>query len=204
MPATRRTTSTYLRTLSYDSELTDPRHSDDVIAAAWEAGIGVHALVWFGFDGDDKWKTRRDALFASIKSNPKAPFVTRVVQFGSEPLFDGVLSPEELTTQVQAAQKTLKSVGVPVTVSEMQYGYAENGGAQNVLDAIDSINIHMLPFFAGDAGKAKDAWPIVQRDLNWFIKHGKGKKMYLDEVSMNCCELRLVSDFVLSRTGGHP
>lgn len=80
-----------------------------------------------------------------------APFVTRVVQFGSEPLFDDVLTPSQLTQQVENAQAELKSLGIPVTVSELAYGYQERGGAQDVLDAIDSINIHMLPFFAQNA-----------------------------------------------------
>jgi hypothetical protein len=67
------------------------------------------------------------------------------------------------------------------------------------LDVIDSINIHMLPFFAFDASTgipfatslymplmltaAKNSWPLVQRDLDWFIDHGDGKKMYFDEVN---------------------
>jgi exo-beta-1,3-glucanase (GH17 family) len=90
-------------------------------------------------------------LFASLHSNPKAKFVTRVVQFGSEPLFDDVLPHAQLASQVKAAKTNLSSLDIPVTVSEMAYGYQERGGAQDVLDAIDSINIHMLPFFAQTA-----------------------------------------------------
>ena len=105
----------------------------------------------FGFTGSNQWMTRRDNLFATLHSNPKAPFVTRVVQFGSEPLFDHVLTPAQLTAQVLAAKQKLSDIGIPVTVSELAYGYQESGGAQDVLDAIDSINIHMLPFFAGNA-----------------------------------------------------
>jgi hypothetical protein len=26
------------------------------------------------------------------------------------------------------------------------------------------------------------AWPLVLNDVDWFIAHGKGKKMYFDEV----------------------
>jgi exo-beta-1,3-glucanase (GH17 family) len=155
---------------------------DDVIDAAWANTLGVHALVWFGFDGDDKWIARRDALFSTLHSNPLAPYVTRVVQFGSEPLFDSVLSPADLAAQVVAAKKKLSDVGINVTVSELAYGYQKSdGNAQNVLDALDSINIHMLPFFSASASTAKQAWPLVQKDLNWFIQHGKGKKMYFDE-----------------------
>lgn len=39
---------------------------DKVIEAAWNAGIGVHALIWFGFDGDDSYIKRQADLFKSI------------------------------------------------------------------------------------------------------------------------------------------
>ncbi|KAI0756089.1 hypothetical protein C8Q80DRAFT_7334 [Daedaleopsis nitida] len=154
---------------------------DDIVDAAWDNGLGVHALVWFGFNLDDVWIGRRDTLFAALHANPRAKFVTRVVQFGSEPLFDNVLPHAELAQQVVLAKQNLSSLNIPVTVSELAYGYQERGGAQDVLDAIDSINIHMLPFFDQDASTADQAWPLVQRDLQWFIDHGNGKKMYFDE-----------------------
>ena len=43
-------------------------HYDRIVEAAWNAGLGVQALVWFGFDGDDKWKGRKTRLFNSLKS----------------------------------------------------------------------------------------------------------------------------------------
>ena len=69
----------------------------------------------------------------------------------SEPLFDNVLSPANLTEQVILAKQNLSSLNIPVTVSELAYGYQERGGAQDVLAAIDFINIHMLPFFSQQA-----------------------------------------------------
>ncbi|RPD78317.1 glycoside hydrolase family 17 protein [Lentinus tigrinus ALCF2SS1-7] len=157
---------------------------DDVVDAAWDNGLGVHALIWFGFNGpqDKTWVKRRDTLFSTLKSNPKAKFVTRVVQFGSEPLFDSAISPNDLAQQVKSAKNELADVGIPVTVSEMAFGYTKNkNNAQVVLDAIDSINIHMLPFFSGDASTSDKAWNIVERDLKFFASHGNGKKMYFDE-----------------------
>ncbi|KAH7888404.1 glycoside hydrolase superfamily [Phlebopus sp. FC_14] len=154
---------------------------DDVVDAAWEAGLGVHALIWFGFDGGDQWETRRDSLISTLTSNDKAKFVTRGVQFGSEPLFDDVLPHSDLASQVTSAKSKLAGVQIPVTVSELAYGYQERGGAQDVLDAIDFINIHMLPFFSSQATTGSAAWPLVQTDMNWFIQHGGGKKMYFDE-----------------------
>jgi len=154
---------------------------DDIVDAAWSAGLGVHALIWFGFDGDDLWMGRRDRLLATLHSNPRAKFVTRMLQFGSEPLFDNVLPHAQLAKEVTKAKANLSSLHIPVTISELAYGYQVRGGAEDILNAIDAIDIHMLPFFAQDASTGKKAWPLVQRDLQWFIDHGNGKKLYFSQ-----------------------
>ncbi|KAF9440594.1 glycoside hydrolase family 17 protein [Macrolepiota fuliginosa MF-IS2] len=154
---------------------------DDVINAAWQTGIGIHALIWFGFNGGSAWKTRRDALVGTLYSNRLAKFVVRVVQFGSEPLFDGVLSPNDLAEQVRELKARIGSLRIQVTVSDMAYSYQKSGEARSVMSAIDIIDVHMLPFFANDASTARNAWPIVQRDLNWFIQNGEGKKIYFSQ-----------------------
>ncbi|KAK7037760.1 hypothetical protein VNI00_010721 [Paramarasmius palmivorus] len=154
---------------------------DDIVTAAWEAGIGVHALIWFGFDGTDEWIGRRDALIETLHNNPKAKFVTRVVQFGSEPLFDWVLDPNDLAAQVREMKASLADLKIPVTISEMAYGYQEHNGATSVMNAIDFIDGHMLPFFAYDASTSSNSWPLVTRDLDWFVQNGQGKKIYLSQ-----------------------
>lgn len=73
-------------------------------------------------------------------------------------------------------------------------------GAKDVLDAIDVIDAHMLPFFSSKASTgmnfkmlisqiqsliyytASKAWPLVQADLTWWIANGEKKKIYLTEV----------------------
>ncbi|KAJ3514326.1 hypothetical protein NLJ89_g2435 [Agrocybe chaxingu] len=142
---------------------------DDIVDAAWDNGLGVHALVWFGFNGDDVWLGRRDVLFASLHKNPRAKFVTSVVQFGSEPLFDNVSPHHELARQVELAKANLSSLGIPVTVSELAYGYQERGGAQDVLDEIDSINIHLLPFFSQNASTGMASLLFLSSaELTWM------------------------------------
>ncbi|KAF9532682.1 hypothetical protein CPB83DRAFT_847194 [Crepidotus variabilis] len=156
---------------------------DDVVDAAWNSGVGVHALIWFGWDDPNIWKTRRDTLMASLHSNPKAKFVTRVLQFGSEPLYDWALDPSDLLAQILAAQSGLKSLGIPVTISEMAYGYQERegDGSMDIMGAIDVIDAHILPFFSTRASTADQSWPIVTDDFNWFISNGGGKKLYLSQ-----------------------
>ncbi|KAG6916215.1 hypothetical protein DXG01_007845 [Tephrocybe rancida] len=131
---------------------------NDIVDAAWRAGVGVQALIWFGFDGTDEWIGRRDTLFAALHSNPKAKFVTRVLQFGSEPLFDWVLDPPVLIQQVNAAKANLSSLQIPVTVSDMAYSFRDlhaDDGGPDVLQAIDMFDAHMLPFFSTQASTGR-------------------------------------------------
>lgn len=94
---------------------------------------------------------RRDSLFKSLESNPKAKFITRALQFGSEPLYDWALDPAQLAEQVKTAKVTLANLKIPVTISEMAYGFQKHNGATDVLAALDIIDAHILPFFASDA-----------------------------------------------------
>ncbi|TBU33047.1 hypothetical protein BD311DRAFT_653233 [Dichomitus squalens] len=140
--------------------------SDDVVEAAYKNGLGVHDLIWFGYDGDNKWETRRDALFSSLHSNPKAKFITRAVQFGSKPLVDGVLPASQLAAQVKAVQDNLAGLKIFVTVSDMQWSFQMNGGAGlKVLDVVDVIDAHMLPFFSGNTTTSAFSFPLGSRAL---------------------------------------
>ena len=68
-----------------------------------------------------------------------------------------MLPASQLASQVTEAKAALQDVGVPVTVSELAYGYQERwgDGAQSVLDAVDWVNVHMLPFFSGQASTGR-------------------------------------------------
>jgi len=67
------------------------------------------------------------------------------------------------------------------------------------------IDAHVLPYFAQDASTgssptnifkdrssvslvlvilftARNAWPFVQKDVDWFAGNGQGKKIYLSQV----------------------
>jgi hypothetical protein len=54
---------------------------------------------------------------------------------------------------------------------------------------VDSINIHTLPFFAFDASTANNSWPLVSRDLDYFVEHGGGKKMIMAQVGYTFLKL---------------
>ena len=191
---------------SHSVHLTGSNSSDNVINAAWDVGLGVHALIWvsylfirqpcfisgvrftdisstrqFDSPSNNKWQTRRDSLLSTLHSNPKAKFVTRAVQFGSQPLTYHALSAKDLVAQVKSAQKNLSSLQIPVTVSETANGYQTNDGAQSVLDAIDFVDLTMLPYNNASATTAEESWPFIENDLKWIIARVKGKKVILSE-----------------------
>ncbi|KAI9601576.1 hypothetical protein H4Q26_001402 [Puccinia striiformis f. sp. tritici PST-130] len=114
---------------------------DDVIEAAVKSGVGIYALIWFGFDNDDKWKGRKERLLHAIKNNPKAPYVIRAVTCGSEPLYDKVLPIPEIVVQIKDLKKQLEPFGIPVTLSEMPAGYQANGDTPEIFEAVDFIAI---------------------------------------------------------------
>lgn len=144
---------------------------NNVIQSAYTAGLGVYVTIWFGFDGGDAWKRRRDLVVNIIKTNPLAPYVVRSVDVGSEPLFDWVLPPQALADQIKYVKGLIGSYGVQVTISEMQYGYSVQGNSQMVLDAEDVVHAHELAFFDEDAKSGGDAKPSLLSSTNWFVSH---------------------------------
>lgn len=103
--------------------------------------------------------------------------MTRLVQFGSEPLFDFVLDPPVLGAQVAAAMKNLSSLNIQVDISELAYGWQEvgqsclmvtyddysltrfqresEGSLQIMGDMGSMISAHVLPFFDAEASIGK-------------------------------------------------
>ncbi|KAJ7646447.1 hypothetical protein DFH06DRAFT_1283143 [Mycena polygramma] len=159
---------------------------DDVVTAAWEAGIGVHALIWFGFVGGDEWKGRRDALLGILHSNPKAKYVTRALQFGSS-----MSLPDATTFQAQRAG------GIQEDGGEQDREYlTENGwpsvvnfaspnspsavaSVQNEHDYYSLLDAHCSYFKAVKGGGVGWFWHIYSDDMEpgygLFDKNGKQK-----------------------------
>lgn len=154
---------------------------NDVIEAAASAGVGVYALIWFGFDNDDKWKGRKDRLLKAIRDNPKAPYVIRAVTCGSEPLFDNVLPVEDLVAQIQDLKEQLNPVGIQVTLSEMPSGYRAKNDTPGIFQAVDFVSLHSFAFFEQNATTADRAQVTIRRDVKYGLDHGTGKKVVITQ-----------------------
>ncbi|KAI5479288.1 glycoside hydrolase family 17 protein [Pseudohyphozyma bogoriensis] len=150
-------------------------YNDDLVNAAAAAKIGVYGLVWFGFDGDDKWKTRMANLITTIKTNPRAPYVIRNIAVGSEPLYDWVMSQQDLAVQVNYLRSQLSAYGIQTTISEMPYGFQSQGDAPDIFKAIDIVEGNILPFFDSGATTGGNAWGYVSWAISYLQQHAPGK-----------------------------
>lgn len=147
--------------------------TSDVVDAAYDAGVGVYALVWFGFTGGDKWKDRLEDIVSAVDSNPKAKYVIRNIAIGSEALFDNAISASNLVSQINKLKDRVSNTGIEVSTSEMAY---KLGDAQNVLDAVDNVQLNILPFFSGQATTGGNARGNVMGDLQRMAQATGNKK----------------------------
>ncbi|KAG8829394.1 hypothetical protein FRC17_006661 [Serendipita sp. 399] len=154
----------------------DPKYLENMVNAAYKSGLGVYATIWFGFDGGDAWKGKRDQLVNLIKTNPIAPYVIRSLDVGSEPLYDWVLTPKDLANEINRIKGLLAPFGIKVSISEMRYGYSVQGDSQVVLDAQDIVHAHMLPFFDNSATTGQNALSSIVDSTKWFAQKTGSKK----------------------------
>lgn len=151
---------------------------DRFVSTAYSSGLGVYATIWFGFDGDDKWKGRRDRIIDFIKSNDYAPYTIRSVDVGSEPLTDGVLDPKALTDEINNVKSVLNPYNIKVSISEMQWPYSQIDNPEELLGAEEIIHAHQLPYYGGFVKHGSDAHDSVFYSTQWLADHtGNSKKI---------------------------
>ncbi|KAJ2918500.1 hypothetical protein MD484_g1937, partial [Candolleomyces efflorescens] len=111
----------------------------------WCEGSTEYAFMGFSYETTAYiYKSRRDALFNILKSNSKAKFVTRVVQFGSEPLYDWAIYAADLANE------------------------RKDDGSMDVLKAVDFVDAHMLPFFSQQASTVSDLTAYWGKNPEWM------------------------------------
>lgn len=146
---------------------------DDIVDAAYEAGLGIYALVWFGFDGSDAYKGRLNKLLDTVKSNKRAPYVIRTLTIGSEAMYDNAISPNNLVSTINSVKGQVSKYGIQVSTSDMANEYNQHG---NVLSAVDHVELNVLPFFSGAATTGSRANPLSEVN-----SVGKSKKIFVTQ-----------------------
>jgi exo-beta-1,3-glucanase (GH17 family) len=156
---------------------------DGLISAAGNAGIKLIPLVWFGYDGGDAWKNRAKVITQAVIKNPSPVYA---VAIGDEPLYDWAAGdPQTLANAIWDMKNSFKNAGLsmPVSISEMAYGFQQSGNPKVVFDAIDMGMINTFPYFAQDAveGGNANSWNDFVNDISYFQKNLNGKPILVTQ-----------------------
>jgi len=156
---------------------------NNIVQAAAENNLGVLGIVWHGYDDAEiaGWRQREDSLLKVLRENPLAPYVIHSVSFGSEPLFSWSIS-DIYVDEFNKLKAELADMGIPITVSEMKYGYdqAPEETANAVKKGIDFISAHIMPYY-GNCKDAADEWGSITSDIEAYQAMIPGKNMMITQ-----------------------
>lgn len=82
------------------------------------------------------------------------------------------------------AQLTDAGLDIPVSISDMAYGWRSAGDIAPMVDVVDFFMINDFPFFAQDAttGGASGAWTFFANDVKYFQGIAQGKPLMVTQV----------------------
>ncbi|KAH8114901.1 glycoside hydrolase [Phellopilus nigrolimitatus] len=166
----------------------DASYYEQVIGAAGTAGLNIIPLVWTLFDnGQSLTKNvvpRINAVTKAVISNP-GPVLA--VALGDEPLYDNDFgSPGNLATYIYQMKSNFAKAGlsdIPISISDMAYGWQSAGDISAAIDAVDFFMINNFPYFSWDAqgGGSTTAWSDFTKDISYFQKIAKGKPLLVTQ-----------------------
>ncbi|CEJ92234.1 hypothetical protein VHEMI07895 [[Torrubiella] hemipterigena] len=160
---------------------TQPSVFINAMEAAARNNMGIILQV-NTFFGDDKWRQSQQAIYDAVynpKTNAIAPYVVHSVEFGSEPVGDG-MDGENLPNDLGKLRSGLKGFGIPVGISEdwdrpNRMSNGDNSGlgdmGQRVKDNSDVAHIHPMPFYHDWNGQVDNAWGYIKWQTQWVVDH---------------------------------
>lgn len=151
---------------------------ENLLKAGVANNMAVIPQVWFNFGDDDDgsiWKASRDAI-VSVFNNDQykaiAPYVFHSVDFGSEPVGDGVDGGnDQFVADLADFKNTINGFGVPAGFSDdwdreaLLDGDSFTDIGQKALDASDYIHMHPLAFYNMNNAPESDAWGYIQEQV---------------------------------------
>ncbi|TDL26978.1 glycoside hydrolase [Rickenella mellea] len=158
----------------------------EVIKAAGTVGIHVIPLVWTLHSGS--WSSavtpQVTAVTKAVIANP-GPVLA--VAFGDEPLFDhDAGSPSQLASYIKQMKSDLKNAGlsdIPISISDMAYGWQSAGDIAPVAAAVDFFMINNFPYFNSNAesGGSSVAWKDFTNDIAYFESIANGRPLLVTQ-----------------------
>ena len=74
---------------------------------------------------------------------------------------------------------------LPVSISDMAFGWQTEGDKSSVADAVDFFMINNFPYFAFDAqsGGSNTSWTDFTNDMSYFESISQGKPLLVTQVT---------------------
>ncbi|KLO16578.1 glycoside hydrolase [Schizopora paradoxa] len=163
---------------------------EQAIAAAGDAGMYIIPLAWTLFDDGQSFTStsipRMQAVTSAVIKNPDPVLA---IAYGDEPLYDNDAgSPATLAKAIKQMKAQLTDAGldIPVSISDMAYGWRSAGSAADIAPMVAIVDFFMInnfPFFAQDAttGGAPGAWTSFANDMKYFQSIAKGKPLMVTQ-----------------------
>jgi exo-beta-1,3-glucanase (GH17 family) len=91
---------------------------------------------------------------------------------------------------------TSAGLDIPVSISDLAYGWQSSRDITPVQDAVDFFMINNFPYFAFDAttGGSDKSWNDFVNDMNYFERISQGKPLLVTQVSNTCSLLTTHED----------
>ncbi|THH04711.1 hypothetical protein EW145_g5315 [Phellinidium pouzarii] len=157
----------------------------EVIKAAGTAGLNIIPLVWTLVDSGQSFSTTTVPRINAAVINSPGPVLA--VALGDEPLYDNDFgSPGNLAKYIRQMKEAFANAGlsdVPVSISDMAYGWQSSKGISSVVDAVDFFMINNFPYFSSDAesGGSSTSWKDFTKDISYFESIAKGKPLLVTQ-----------------------
>ena len=75
---------------------------------------------------------------------------------------------------------------MPVSISDLAFGWQSSGNITSVADAVDFFMINNFPYFAFDAqsGGSDTSWNDFLNDMSYYAGISQGKPLLVTQVSL--------------------
>lgn len=110
--------------------------------------------------------------------------------FIPKPLYDNDFgTPSALADKIKEMKSAFQNAGVgdiPVSISDMAYGWQSAGDISSVADVVDFFMINNFPYFAWDAqdGGSETSWNDFMNDISYFEGIAGGKPLLVTQVRL--------------------
>ncbi|KAJ7679620.1 glycoside hydrolase [Mycena rosella] len=176
----------------------DASYYDDIILAAERAGIFIIPLAWtLPIHVINQNYTanvpRILAVTEAVMRNPGpvlavAPSASSFIDrySGDEPLYDDDAgSPDALAYYINNMRSNFTAAGldIPISISELAYGWQISGNITAVSDSVDFFMINEFPYFAqnAQAGGSNSSWQNLLTDMEYFETLANGRPLLITQ-----------------------